>query len=176
MNVLRIIALTALLAACATPQRVLRIEPASLGEHLVQQQITVIAGSQTATFEAFVEVDRHTIRFVAMNLGVRVLSFNYDGRALVVSENKLPEQLHAEQILNDLLLIFADREALAYALPPGHRLEESTQMNNTVRTVYSKGAPITEIRYQGASAWTSQITLTHRSAPYALVIDSVSLQ
>lgn len=165
--------LGALLVACvATPPALLRVSPASLGERTAQQLVSISVGEQTRSFDSVVEVSEGRLRLIAHNLGIRLLSLDYDGERLVVGDNRLPPDLPPERILNDLLLALADTEPLRAALPAGQTLQEGGDAQGPWRRVMAGQRVLSEIRYQGADRWQGELSLRHTDAPYRLDIRS----
>lgn len=172
----RLFLLCALLAACAaTPPALLKVSPASLGERTVQQMVSISVGQQTQSFDAVVDISDGHLRLVAHTLGLRLLSLDYDGERLQVSDTRLPPDLPAERILNDLLLALAEADALRAALPPGHTLQEGRDDQGAWRRVMHGTRILSEVRYRGSERWQGELTLQHTDAPYRLEIRSEQL-
>lgn len=164
------------LAACvvAAPG-LLRVSPASLGERSVQQLVSISVGEQTRSFDAVVEVADGRLRLIAHNLGIRLLSLDYDGERLLVGDNRLPPDLPPQRILNDLLLVMTETSALRAALPAGQTLLEGRDEQGAWRRVMAGERLLSEIRYQGADRWQGDASLRHTDAPYRLDIRSEPL-
>lgn len=168
------VVLCLLLAACGKAG-LLRVAPASLGERTLVQQVTVVVGGESRSFDSVVEIEGNTLRLIASAVGLRLLSLEYDGARLAVTDNRLPPELPPERILNDLLLAVADAETLRAALPPGWQVQEGSDRDGPWRRIQRGTERPTEIRYDTPDRWNSRIRLQHADAPYQLDIRSQQL-
>ena len=166
-----------LLAGCArtpeAPARLgLRLPPAALGTAIsVQQHLTVERPGGTNDLDVALEVDAAHVRVVGLAFGQRVLSLDYDGRALNEWRHAmLPAQVRAADVLEDLQLTLWPADAIAQALPPGWRIEEQ----GLVRTLRRDGEVIATITYGGMPHWQGRAVLDNVRYHYRLTIESAS--
>jgi hypothetical protein len=176
----RISALTAavaLLTGCAMlsfePARLgLRLPPAALGASIsLHQQLTVERSGRADALEVALEVDPQQLNLIGLAFGQRVLTLHYDGRMLTSWRHSLlPDELRAEDVLEDVQLTLWPADAIRQALPAGWRLEE----NGLRRTLFTGEMPVTAIEYSGEPRWSGKIELYNLRYHYRLVIQSVS--
>ena len=164
-----------LVAGCATPpppvQRLgLRLAPADLGEAVsVQQHLTVERGGRIDELDAALEADASHLTLVGLAFGQRVLSIDYDGKDIREWRHPmLPSQVRAEDVLQDLQLTLWPQAALASALPPGWRVEDT----GLVRTLSLDGAVIATLRYSGMPRWSGTVVLDNLRYHYRLTVQS----
>lgn len=131
--------LSLLLAACASLPPApalppLQIAPAAFGAPLLLAQRLTVEEAPAAPdqppaerqLDTLLQLDGERLQLVALALGQRVLTLNWDGRELAVQRHPLlPASVDAARVLRDIALVFAPVEALRAALPAGWRLEES---------------------------------------------------
>lgn len=179
-SIRRISALTAavvLLTGCAMlsfePARLgLRLPPAALGASIsLYQHLTVERSGRADALEVALEVDPQHLNLIGLAFGQRVLTLHYDGRMLKSWRHSLlPDQLRAEDVLEDVQLTLWPADAIRQALPAGWHLEE----NGLRRTLYAGEMPVTAIEYSGEPRWNGMIVLYNLRYHYRLVIQSVS--
>ena len=179
-SIRRISALTAavaLLTGCAMlffePARIgLRLPPAALGASIsLHQHLTVERSGRADALEVALEVDPQHLNLIGLAFGQRVLTLYYDGRMLTSWRHSLlPDELRAEEVLENLQLTLWPVDAIRQALPSGWRIEE----NGLRRTLFLNDAPVTLIEYSSEPRWSSKVVLTDWRYHYLLTIQSVS--
>lgn len=120
------------LAACAgLPQArnppLLHLSPASLGRELaVVQRLEIHVGENSRTFEVALEIDAAVLRVVMMQFGQTVMRLQWDGHQL---QQQLapgwPKVVSAEQVMNDVQLLWWPTQQIRAVLPKGWTLVES---------------------------------------------------
>jgi hypothetical protein len=161
------------LAACASvaPERTgltLRPAPAALGQTIsVEQHLTVERNGRTDALDAVLEVDAKQLQMVALAFGQRVLNLRYDGKELTSSRHKmLPNQVQAEDVLQDLQLTLWPLAAIAEALPSGWRIEDQ----GLLRTLYQDEQVVATISYSAMPRWSGTVVLDNLRYHYRLTI------
>jgi len=169
------VALSLLLAACASvpqaPARLgLRLAPSALGQTIsVQQQLTVERAGATNDLLAALEVDPQRIKLVGLAMGMRVLSLEFDGRALTEWRHPmLPAQVRAADVLEDLQLTLWPAPEIARALPSGWTIEEQ----GLRRTLRRDGEMVATIVYSGLPRWQGTAVLDNLRYKYRLTVVS----
>jgi hypothetical protein len=175
------------LGACAllAPRRSepLKIFPAALGEHTVEQQLLIRWKGGERGIDAVLETSDGYLHLVLMALGMRILSLEYDGVRLI-EERHVPQAPESVRILNDLLTVAAPKEVLQDALPNGWNLSEeflsSVDHEGRVslaatRRIVVDGATLIEVHYGGClptDPWRCEVTLKNHAEGYELVLNS----
>ncbi|MES2091237.1 MAG: DUF3261 domain-containing protein [Pseudomonadota bacterium] len=116
-----------LLRADAPP--LLRLSPASMGRELtVAQRLDVQVGNQTRSVDVALEIDAEAVRMAFMQYGQTVAHVVWDGQHL---EQRLapgwPKVVSAEQVLNDLQLVWWPLAQVQAALPQGWTVTDTFQ-------------------------------------------------
>ena len=170
-----------LLCSCATPalqpaevpaaRLGLRLSPASLGERVeLQQHLTIERHGKTDELDAALEVDPTHLELVGLAFGQRVVSLHYDGTKLTTWRHvMLPQQVKAEDILEDLQLTLWPIEAIRSALPTGWRVEDQ----GLDRNLYLGDELVCSIHYAGMPRWSGVVHLVNRRYQYSITIQSV---
>lgn len=147
------LAISMLLAGCAAlapaePPPLLRLSPASLGRELtVVQRLDVQAVGQTRSFDVALEVDAAAVRMAVLQMGLTVARLDWDNQKLVVNlAPNWPKAVSAEQVLNDLQLVWWPAQVVRAALPAGWSLEASPQ----ARTLRQGARVMTSVRLVAA--------------------------
>lgn len=174
-----LLALTALLLnGCAfqSDLPLLKVAPAALGaEKSLQQRLTLSWKEQSHVLESIMDIQDGSIQVIALAMGLRVYSLQYDGQTLTPGPGHLPAGLSETRILNDQLLIYLPAPALQQALPSGWRVQESSPSNEIKqRTLLQDGELVISIRYEAGAPWNGRSILTHNRHQYQLILDSVS--
>ncbi|KPC54088.1 DUF3261 domain-containing protein [Amantichitinum ursilacus] len=164
------------LAGCASlltrDLPLLQIAPSALGTpRTVQQQTQITWPTGSAVMESVLQLEPDQLTMISSAMGVRLATLNYDGKNLdaqLVPGMKLPPQ----RILNDLLLIYAQHDALAAALPHGWRVEDTV----AARTLWRDDAVAVDIQYDQPDHWQGQAVLHHHQLYYTLTITSSDVQ
>jgi hypothetical protein len=170
------VALLMALAGCAatptgTPARLgLKLPPAALGESIsVQQHLKVERDGRIDELDAALEVDPARVELVGLAFGQRVLTMTYDGVALKSWRHvMLPAQVRPDDILEDVQLTLWPLDAIARALPPGWRIEDS----GLTRTLTMDGAVVAVVRYTAMPRWSGTVTVDNQRYQYRLTIQS----
>ena len=107
----------------------LRLSPASLGRELTMaQKLDVQVGDQSRSVDVALEVDAESVRMAIMQFGQTVAHVVWDGQRL---EQGLapgwPKVVSAEQVLNDLQLVWWPLVQVRAALPVGWTVTDSPQ-------------------------------------------------
>jgi hypothetical protein len=164
-----------LLAACAAApppaaRLGLRLAPSALGAQIsLQQHLKVERGARTDDLDAVLEVDDALVQLAGLALGQRVLSIHYDGRELKAWRHPmLPQQVRAEDVLEDLQLTLWPAAAIAQALPAGWRIEDA----GLRRTLYRNQVVVATIGYSGMPRWSGTAVLENLRYQYRLTIES----
>jgi hypothetical protein len=164
--------------ACATPEPVeparfgLRLAPATLGESIsLQQHLNVDREGRLDELDIALEVDPRRIEMVALAFGQRVMSLQYDGEKMTTWRHLLlPEQVKAEDVLQDLQLTLWPLEAIRNGLPAGWRIEQ----DGLRRTLFNSDTPVIVIDYSNSSRWGGIVEFKNLRFRYRLTIRSVS--
>ena len=174
------ISLCLLLAACASKPEVavpapaplqLQLSPASFAATVsLQQHLTVLRDGATHELDAALEIDPAQVSLVAIALGQRVLTVQYDGKTLQSWRHlMLPAEVQAQNVLQDVQLSFWPLAAVSAALPAGWRITEE----NNQRTLYQHDVVVSTIRYSATPRWLGRVELNNQRYGYRLSIDSV---
>lgn len=165
------------LAGCHPVQQVLRparlglqLAPAALGASIsLQQRLSVERDGRVDYLEGALEVDERHVSMIGLALGQRVMSLEFDGSQLKSWRHALlPEQVRAEEVLEDIQLTYWPVTAVRAALPAGWRVEETGMR----RTLWSDEAKVMVIDYSGVPRWNGKVTLTNLRYHYQLTIQS----
>lgn len=182
---LSIIMAVALLAGCASsaspPQARLglKLAPAALGASIsVQQHLRVERGGRTDDMDVALQVEPEAIDMVGLAMGQRVLTLRYDGKELTSWRHvMLPSQVRAEDVLEDMQLTLWPAAAVAAALPPGWRIEETKEGEGegAIRMLYLDDKPIMRIDYgvrkRGQPRWSGTVVLENLRYHYKLTVE-----
>jgi hypothetical protein len=163
-----------LLAGCATQKPApvarlgLKLAPAALGASIsLQQHMTVERNGRFDELDAAIEIDPEHVEMVGLAFGQRVLTVNYDGKALTSWRHvMLPKQVRAEDVLEDMQLALWPVEAVAAALPAGWRVEE----NGMLRRLYLGEELVTTVAYSAQPRWSGEIKMDNLRYKYRLTI------
>lgn len=166
-----------LLCSCVTPESApaarlgLQLAPADLGAAIaLQQHLTIERNGKTDELDAALEVDETRLQLVGLAFGQRVLSLVYDGKNLTVWRHiMLPQQVRAEDILEDMQLTLWPLESIRAALPPGWRMED----RDLQRLLYKDGELICVIRYSSMPRWSGTVLLENLRYHYRITIESL---
>lgn len=163
-----------LLVGCATtpPAHLgLQLAPAELGESIaLQQHLTVERNGKIDELDAALEIDNQQLQLVGLAFGQRVLSLSYDGKKITAWRHfMLPEQVRAEDILEDIQLTLWPLDAIRKTLPLGWRIED----NDLQRTLYKGDDVIYRINYSSMPRWSGTVKLENLRYHYSLVIQSL---
>ncbi|MES2048362.1 MAG: DUF3261 domain-containing protein [Pseudomonadota bacterium] len=168
--------LVLLLAACTTVQPVparlgLKLAPAALGQAInLQQHLTVERNGRVDELDAALEVDADHLEMVGLAFGQRVLSLHYDGKELKTWRHALlPEQVRAEDVLEDLQLTMWPIDSIVQALPSGWKIED----DGLQRRLYLDDVVVLKIEYSGLPRWSGTVKLENLRYKYSLTIQSV---
>jgi hypothetical protein len=150
----------------------LKLAPATLGASIsLQQHLTVERDDKIDELDTALEIDPEQLELVGLALGKRVMTLHYDGKTLQSWRHPLlPEQVRAEDVLQDIQLTLWPADAIQQALPPGWRIEE----NGLRRTLLSSDVPVMLIDYSTALRWNGKVILTNLRYHYRITIQSVS--
>lgn len=173
------LALAVGIAGCVTPAPQpttnnlgLKLAPADLGATIsLQQHLAVERDDKVDEIDTALEVDPQQLELVGLALGKRVLSLHYDGKTLQSWRHAmLPEQVRAEDVLQDIQLTLWPADAIQKALPAGWRIEE----NGLRRTLLSDDVPVMVIDYSNPVRWSGKVVLSNLRYHYRITIQSVS--
>ncbi|WP_341539871.1 DUF3261 domain-containing protein [Paucimonas lemoignei] len=167
------------LAGCATPRPQqparlgLRLAPAALGTSIqLQQRLAVERDGRTDYLEGALEVDSEHVSMISLALGQRVMSLEFDGRELKSWRHALlPEQVRAEDVLEDIQLTYWPAGVIRSALPAGWRIQDEGMR----RTLWSNDAKVLEIDYSAEPRWKGKVVLTNLRYQYQLTIQSAPM-
>jgi len=163
-----------LFASCVTvppPARLgLQLPPSALGEDItLQQHLTIERNGRTDQLDAALEVDANQLNLVGLAFGQRVLTLHYDGKKMTTWRHfMLPEQVRAEDILEDMQLTLWPIAAIRTALPPGWRIEDQGMQ----RSLYLGDTLICAIQYGAMPRWSGTVKLENFRYRYTITIQS----
>lgn len=166
-------------AGCVTPAPQpptnnlgLKLAPAALGASIsLQQHLAVERDGKVEELDTALEVDEQQLELVGLALGKRVMSLHYDGKTLQTWRHPmLPEQVRAEDVLQDIQLTLWPADVIQQALPPGWRIEEK----GLRRTLLEGDTPVMVIDYSSSLRWSGKVTLSNFRYHYRITIQSVS--
>ena len=168
-----------LLSGCASwltrDLPLLQIAPSALGTpRTVQQQTQIAWPGGSAVMESVVQLDEQQLQVISSAMGVRMATLAFNGHELnaqLMPGMKLPPQ----RILNDLLIMYAQHDALSAALPAGwHVVDEPGK-----RTLLRGDEVMLDIVYtntQPADPWQGHAVLHHHQLYYTLTTDSSEVE
>lgn len=168
--------LVALLASCATtapPERLgLQLAPAGLGQEIaLQQHLLIERNGKTDEIDAALEVDASQLQLVGLAFGQRVLSLNYDGKSMNAWRHfMLPQQVRAEDILEDLQLTLWPVASIRSALPAGWRIVDQ----DLKRSLYLDDRLVCQITYSSMPRWSGTVVLENLRYHYRITIQSLN--
>jgi hypothetical protein len=150
----------------------LKLAPAELGASIsVQQHLTVERDGKTDEIDTALEIDPDQLELVGLALGKRVLTLLYDGKTLQSWRHPmLPQQVQAEDVLQDIQLTLWPADAIRRALPAGWRIEEK----GLHRTLLAGDTEVMTIDYSNPLRWNGKVVLTNLRYHYRITIQSVS--
>jgi len=148
----------------------LKLAPAELGQAVsLQQHLTVERNGRIDELDAALEIDAQHIEMVGLAFGQRVLSINYDGKAMSSWRHlMLPKQVRAEDVLEDMQLTLWPVASIAASLPDGWRIEEA----DGVRRLFLKDELVATISYAAQPRWSGTIVMDNLRYKYKLTIQS----
>jgi hypothetical protein len=174
-SLIRLLFFVLLLASCATPPPAparlgLQLAPSELGVDIsLQQHLVIERNGKTDQLDAALEVDSNELQLVGLALGQRVLSLQYDGKTLHSWRHfMLPEQVRAEDILEDMQLTLWPVESIRKALPAGWTIQD----RGLRRSLYMGEQLICEISYSAMPRWSGTVKLENFRYRYTIVIQS----
>ncbi len=179
LNCLGAAFLVAGMSACVTPAPQpatnnlgLKLAPADLGATIsLQQHLAVEREGKVEEIDTALEVDSQQLELVGLALGKRVLTLHYDGKTLQSWRHPmLPEQVRAEDVLQDIQLTLWPAEVIQKALPAGWRIEE----NGLRRILLAGDTPVMMIDYSNQLRWSGKVVLSNLRYHYRITIQSVS--
>ncbi|MGZ3254739.1 MAG: DUF3261 domain-containing protein [Burkholderiaceae bacterium] len=150
----------------------LKLSPAALGASIsLQQHLTVERDGKVEELDTAFEVDDQQLELVGLALGKRVMTLHYDGKTLQSWRHPmLPEQVRADDVLQDIQLTLWPADVIQQALPAGWRIEEK----GLRRTLLSGETPVMVIDYSNPSRWNGKVVLSNLRYSYRITIQSVS--
>jgi len=176
---------TVLMAACAAPRTVARVElpllhlaPTDFGRTIsLAQRLTVLQLPRSAaeeapreqSLDAQLEIEPTELRLAAFALNQRVLSLRWDGRELTQTRHPLlPRGVDAERVLRDVQLTYWPLASVQAALPAGWTAEDGSAW----RELRLNGQTQVRIDYAGQPRWQGRADLDNRAEGYRLAIES----
>ena len=166
-----------MLCACATPPAPpvnlhLQLAPADLGAVIaLQQHLKVQRNGRTDDLDAALEIDDKSLHLVGLAFGQRVLSLDYDGKNLSAWRHfMLPEQVRAEDVLQDIQLTLWPLAAINRALPAGWYMQE----HELQRTLLFNDSVVCLITYSAMPRWSGVVQLENLRYHYVLTIESLA--
>lgn len=150
----------------------LKLPPAALGTSVsLQQRLQVEREGRFDQLDAMLEIDDEHVGLVGLVLGLRVLSFDYDGKTFTSWRHAfLPEQVKAEDVLEDIQLTYWPAESIRAALPEGWTIED--QGKRRILSLDDKEVMV--IDYSAQPRWAGKIILSNLRYQYRLTIQSVA--
>lgn len=167
------------MAACVTPASQqptshlgLTLAPAALGASIsLQQHLTVERDDKVDELDTALEIDPQRLELVGLALGKRVLTLHYDGKTLQSWRHPmLPEQVRADDVLQDIQLTLWPADVIQQALPADWRIEEK----GLRRTLLADDVPVMVIDYSNQLRWSGKVILSNLRYHYRITIQSVS--
>ncbi|MBC3880915.1 DUF3261 domain-containing protein [Undibacterium sp. LX40W] len=148
----------------------LKLTPASLGENIsIQQHLKVERENKTDDLDAALEIDADRLELVGLAFGQRVLTVNFDGKEIKTWRHfMLPQQVKAEDVLEDIQLSLWPAEVIAQHLPAPWRISESGRE----RFLYQGDTLIMKITYGEESRWSGTVVLENFHYKYRLTIQT----
>ena len=178
MKLVLCIAVALMFTGCAPvsqpPARLgLKLAPATLGASIsLQQQLRVEREGRVDHLDAALEVDDGHLDMIGLALGQRVMSLHFDGKTLTSWRHALlPQQVHGEDVLEDVLLTYWPADVIRSALPAGWRIEDKGMR----RMLWSDDKLVTVIEYSSTPRWSGTVALSNLRYGYKLTIQSVSM-
>lgn len=166
------------LSACATqpmnsapPLRIgLALSPASLGRSLsLLQHLTIERAGTTQTVDVALEINPQQLNLVGLKMEQRVFSLTYDGKTLQQWRHpRLPQEISAANVLEDLELTLWPLDVIQSALPSGWSIEQ----HGLQRRVCFEHQTIVVIDYAEPTRWAGRVTFTNLRYHYRLLIQS----
>ena len=172
------IAFLTLLSACSeAPPPVakrlnLKLTPASLGTTIsIQQHLKVERENKTDDLDAALEIDAERLELVGLAFGQRVLTVQFDGKEIKTWRHfMLPQQVKAEDVLEDIQLTLWPVEVIAQHLPDSWRITEQGRD----RVLYHHESVIAKIHYSDEQRWAGTVTLDNLHYKYRLTIQTAA--
>ena len=95
------------------------LPPSDWGQHWEQEQLLSIdAQGQTHQLQALLDVSEQQIRLVLLKFGQRVITIEHSATQTTIEKNShVPEFLQAQQVLQDMQVVYARLERLKTVLP-----------------------------------------------------------
>lgn len=95
------------------------LPPNDWGQHWVQEQLLSIdAQGQKHQLQALLDVSELQVRLVLLKFGQRVITIEHSARQTTIEKNShVPEFLQAQQVLQDMQVVYARLERLKTVLP-----------------------------------------------------------
>ena len=95
------------------------LPPNDWGQHWEQEQLLSIdAQGQTHQLQALLDVSEQQIRLVLLKFGQRVITIEHSATQTTIEKNShVPEFLQAQQVLQDMQVVYADLGRLKIVLP-----------------------------------------------------------
>ena len=153
----------------------LRIAPAVLGEHTVEQRLVIRWSGGERSMDAVLEITADRLRLVMLAFGMRLASLDFDGEKLV-GQRFVPHAPEGARMLNDLLMIAAPLEDLRHALPPGARVTEmlvdGKMRREIAPDINEDAATKIVIDYETESPWQGKVNFRNPAMGYELVLES----
>ncbi|WP_230408570.1 DUF3261 domain-containing protein [Undibacterium flavidum] len=165
-----------MLSACSeapppTAKRLnLKLAPATLGASIsIQQHLKVERENKTDDLDAALEIDKERLELVGLAFGQRVLTVHFDGKEIKTWRHfMLPQQVRAEDVLEDIQLTLWPVEVIAQHLPPSWRITEIGRD----RVLYENDTVIAKIHYSDEERWAGTVTLDNLHYKYRLTIQT----
>ena len=173
------LALASALAGCVghplvpPPARLgLKLAPAALDATIsVQQHLRVERDGRSDDLDVALEVDPERVDMVGLAFGQRVLTLHYDGRELTSWRHPmLPDEVRADDVLEDMQLTLWPVAAIRAALPPGWRIEELAGR----RTLYLDNTAVAVVDYAASPRWSGTVVLDNLRYHYRLTVQTAA--
>ena len=166
----------------------LLISPSVLGEHTLEQRLTIQWPGASRTLDTVTETSGERLTLIVTAFGMRMMSVEWDGRKLVEKRvtSKMPK---GARILNDFFLASAPEAALKKAIPgvvsirtknvftaPEEDAGSDDISRIDEREIIVDGKRAAHIRYtRYKSGALQKIELSRPGSGYTLIIDSHEL-
>jgi hypothetical protein len=109
------------------------------------------------------------LELVGLAFGQRVLTVHFDGADIKTWRHfMLPQQVRAEDVLEDIQLTLWPVEVIAQHLPPSWRITEIGRD----RVLYENDIVIAKIHYSEEDRWSGTVTLDNLHYKYRLTIQT----
>ncbi len=145
----------------------------------VQQLLTIQAGGQQHQVQAILDISPQAVHLVILKFGRRLVTIEHtDGGTRVDKDAYVPEFIDAQQVLQDMQLVYVPLATIQSTLPEQCRISVQPLTDNSVgerRTVQCAGQMVYQIDMRMVNGM-STIQLNNMRVPYMIQIDTMRVQ